>query len=324
MRNTTKIMRNWQIETADIQTVAVLLFPRFSNHCLANAVEPLRAANEKLMRIAYRWEIVTLDGEAVESSSGLPVLPACRLSDHPGGDFLFVMSSYDARRHASPRTSRALKSAAKRFPTLIGMDTGSWLMAEAELLDGLRATIHWDEFTAFSETFPDVRSVTDRVVAEPGRWSCGGAMTAFDLVLHLIRETHGEAVRLEVASVFLFQNTQPSQDLIFRRFGSDIVERAVTLMSSNLETPVPVGDIAGMLEISPRNLMRAFRNDLGAPPQTVYKRLRLMAARRYVEQSGYSIAEIALRCGYLNAAAMTRAFKDEFGIAPSRLRRRTF
>lgn len=313
-------MRNWQIETSETQTVAVLLFPRFSNHCLANAVEPLRAANEKLMRTAYRWDFVTLDGEAVASSSGLPVLPACRLSDHPGGDFLFVMSSYDARQLATHRTSRALRAARKRFPTMIGMDTGSWLMAQADLLDGRRATIHWDEFSAFSEAFPDVRAVTDRVVREPECWSCGGAMTAFDLVLDLIRETHGEALRLEVASLFLFQNAQSPQERIFRRFRSDIVERAVTLMSGNLETPIPVGQMAGMLDVSPRAMMRAFQRDLGAPPQTVYKRLRLMAARRYVEQSGYSIAEIALRCGYQNAAAMSRAFKEEFGVAPSRQR----
>ena len=91
-------MRNWTNPAVAPQEVAVLLFPRFSNLCLANAVEPLRAANEILMREAYRWRFVTLDGETVESSSGLPVLPHGPLRDHPGGDHLVVLSTTPPRR----------------------------------------------------------------------------------------------------------------------------------------------------------------------------------------------------------------------------------
>ena len=74
--------------------IAILLFDRFSNHCLANAVEPFRAANMLSRKELYRWQFVTWDGRDVVSSSGLPVTPGARLADHPGGDYLFLLPSY--------------------------------------------------------------------------------------------------------------------------------------------------------------------------------------------------------------------------------------
>ena len=218
-------MRNWQVDAGETQDVAVLLFPRFSNHCLANAVEPLRAANGFLMREAYRWQFVTLDGAAVQSSSGLPVLPNRRLRDHPGGAFLFVASSYDVRHYATQATSRALRAAANRFQTVVGMDTGAWLMAQAGLLEGAQATIHWDELTAFSETFAEVDAVARRYVIQGNRVTCGGAMTAFDLVLDLIGRTHGEALKLEVAALFLHQSAEAPKDHPYRHRARPLVER---------------------------------------------------------------------------------------------------
>ena len=314
-------MRNWIVRSLETQEIAVLLFPCFSNHCLANAIEPLRAANGLLMREAYRWRFVTIDGEAVTSSSGLPVMPHCRLQDHPGGAFMFVMSSYDVRDLATYALSRALNAATRRFGVIAGMDTGAWLMAEAGLLDGRSATIHWDELTAFSETYPAVDTMSERFVVDGDRITCGGAMTAFDLVLALIRYTHGAALALEVSAFFLHQSTQAPESRVFNHRVSSLVERSVMLMSSNLETPLPIGEIAARLRVTQRTLARVFQAELGAPPMTVYKRLRLASARRYAQQSSYSILEIALRCGYRSGAAMTRAFVEEYGQPPRAFRR---
>ena len=313
-------MRNWKTDSETTEDVAVLLFPRFSNHCLANAVEPLRAANEFLMRDAYRWRFVTLDGSAVESSSGLPVSPNSSLREHPGGAYLFVASSYDVRGYANARTSRALVSASRRFRNLVGMDTGAWLMAQAGLLEGKRATIHWDELTAFSETFGEVIATSDRYVLDGNRLTCGGAMTSFDLVLNLIGQTHGEALRLEVAGLFLHQTVDAPQDIARHRKSSPLVEHIVGLMSAHLESPLSIAELSSRASISQRGLTRAFQAELGAPPKTVYKQLRLAAARRYAQQSGYSISEIAVRCGYRSAASMTRAFAEQYGKPPTAFR----
>ncbi len=314
-------MRNWQIPKSEPQTVAVLLFPRFSNHCLANAVEPLRAANELMRNDVYSWQFATLDGRAIRSSSDLPIMADCALSAHPGGDFLFVLTSYDGKELASYENARALKAAAARFRMVVGMDTASWLMARAGLLDDRMATIHRDEITAFSEAFPSVDVVSERFVLQDDLATCGGAMTAFDLVLELIRRSHGEALRLEVAAFFMHQTPDVLPGPHLRPRGSELVERCVAIMSANLETPIAVGMLANNLGTDQRTLTRAFHAALGAPPKTVYKRLRLTSARRYAEQSDYPVAEIALRCGYRNASAMTRAFVEEFGAPPSSFRR---
>ena len=306
-------MRIWSQQSTDPQDVAVLLFPRFSNHCLANAVEPLRGANTLLSQPSYRWQFVTLDGAPVESSGGLPVLPNCRLRDHSGGKFLFVMSSYDAPQLADAATAAALRTAAARFECVVGLDTGTWLMAHAGMLNGRKATIHWDELMAFSESFPEVDAVAERYVIEEDRISCGGAMTAFDLVLELIARTHGEALRLEVSSFFLHQSRSAPNDLGLRHTPVGPVAAALDLMSEHIEEPLAIPAVAARLKMSQRTLARLFQAEVGASPMTVYKRLRLAAARRYAQHSRYSVAEIALRCGYRNASAMTRAYVEEFG-----------
>lgn len=314
-------MPDWTKDAKGIEDITILLFPRFSNHCLANAVEPLRAANELLNREAYRWRFVTLDGAAVTSSSGLPVLPEVALANHPGGDALFVVTSYDAPALASAKTRQALRAAAGRFRLLAGLDTGSWLLAHAGLLDAHRATIHPAELAAFSEAFDTVEAVPDRFVHDGNRITCGGAMTAFDLVLDMLRRGHGEALRLDVAAFFLEPSIRPAPPLLTHQAASPLLASALAAMFAEIEAPVAIPTLAKRLRVSDRTLARAFLAEFGAPPATVYRRLRLNVARDYARAGRMPVSEIAVRCGYKNAAAMTRAFTQEFGTPPTAIRK---
>ncbi len=311
-------MPDWTISQTQIRRVGLLLFPRFSMHCLANAVEPLRAANAVLGRKSYDWQFLTPDGQPVNSSSGLPVTPDAALG-HASGDLLALMPSYGARQLATPAMARALRAASGRFPTLVGMDMGTWLLAAADLLTGHHATIHWEEFEAFSEAFPEVRSVKKRLIMDGARWSCGGAMTAFDLVLRMIGQDHGEALRLEVAALFMQGEPDGCADLRPRP-RSQLVAAAIALMRDRLEDRLTITELAAVLGTSQRELEALFKRQLGASPRTVYRRIRLVAARRQIEQTRLSVAEIALRCGYADPSAMTRAFAAEFGETPRSLR----
>jgi transcriptional regulator GlxA family with amidase domain len=301
--------------------VGVLLFDSFSNHCLANAIEPLRAANTLSGKSLYRWTFLSVDGAGVVSSSGLPVQPALPLARHDGGDLLFVMPSYGFRSHANTSTLRALRSAGGRFRTLVGMDTGAWLLAAAGLLAGRRATIHWDEMTALAERFPDLDVRDERYVIDGNRITCGGVTTTFDLVLDLIEAHHGAMLRLEVAALFVPGETRFAGGRVHpptRRRGVDL---AVAAMRRNLETPLPLGEVAAVAGLSQRGLEAAFRGALGLTPQAVYRGLRLREARRLAEGTTMSVAEIAARCGYADASAMTRAFRQEFGLSPREFRK---
>ena len=306
----------WINQSDGTQEIAVLLFNRFSNYCLANTVEPMRAANDALGRTAYRWRLLSLDGGPVTSSSGMQLMPDGKLSDVPGGDALFIQPSYAYRTYGTPACLDALRAAARRFETLAGLDTGSWLLAEAGLLNGYSATIHFDEFDRFSERFPEVTARRERWIVDRDRMSAGGATTAFELMQHLIASTHGAAVSIEIAGLFMQGDDRDRANAMQTPPGDRRVQRALTLMRSHLEAPLTVAGLARAAGCRQRDLENRFRRAFGATPRTVYRQLRMAEALRLVREGDLSISEVALRCGYADPSAFTRAFRATYGHAP--------
>lgn len=316
-------MQIWSNVEADSKRIAFLLFDRFSNLCLANAVEPLRAANSEAGRRIFSWRFLTLDGGPAIASSGIPVAPDAALGREGPGDLLFVIAGYDYRRHATARTSGALSAASRRYAVLAGLDTGSWLLAKAGLLDGRAATIHWEALETFAEQFPHLDVRREHFIVDGDRITCGGGMTAFDLLLALIGEGYGEALRLDVAALFMHDATQGLAGFGTGSPKGRSVKRAIALMQENIEAPLAIPEIARRVGRTQRDLAVRFRRELGASPQVVYRHLRLTVARKLVDETEFSISEIALRCGYEDPSAMTRAFKATFGVSPLGLRRTT-
>ncbi len=312
-------MPDWIKQSTESWTVGVLLFERFSMHCLANTIEPLRAANGLLGRSAYRWEVLTLDGQPVTSSSGFTITPERRLSRAPGGDMLVLLPSYGARAYATPDCNRALRAAARRFSTLVGLDMGSWLLAEAGLLDGYDATIHFEEMEAFSETFPEVHAHRRRWVRDRNLWSAGGAMTAYELIVGWLAETHGTAMSLEIAAMFMHSDADAPRIEIPGQ-SDRYVAAALAEMEANIEEPLGIGQLARAAGCPQRELEKRFTHALGASPRAVYLRLRLGFARRLLGEGRVSIAEVALRSGYADSSAFARAFRREFGLSPRQFR----
>ncbi|WP_372573586.1 GlxA family transcriptional regulator [Ruegeria jejuensis] len=311
-------MQQWQKSSSRCQSFGVLLFDGFSNHCLANSIEPLRAANMLSGKTLYEWRFLSLDAGSVTSSSGLRVAPHARLSDE-GGDLLMVMPSYGFRNYLNWPIGAALRSAAGRFSTLVGLDTGSWLLAEAGLLTDLKATIHWEELTGFAERFPETEVLRERFVIDGNRITCSGAMAAFDLVMHLIGRDHGQALALEVAQLFMTRDSARSHA---SSGTSAPVNRALAAMQANLEQPLAIPDIAAQARLTQKALEVRMKAELGAGPARVYRRMRLNLARKMVSETDLPVSEIAVRAGYENASAMTRAFGGEFGQSPSEMRKK--
>lgn len=303
-----------------MQHIGVLLFDGFSNHCLANTVEPLRAANTLAGRRVYDWQFLSLGPGAVTSSSGLQVAPHGVLHE-ASGEMLMVMPSYGFQTHGGWPTQAGLRAAAGRFGTLAGLDTGSWLLALAGLLDGHRATIHWEELTRFAERFPEVDTCRERFVIDRDRITCSGAMAAFDLVTHLIGRDHGQALALEVAQMFMTRDSARSH-IGGAGSASRDVNAALALMQEHLEAPLPIPEIARRVGRSQKMLEARMGSDLGAGPARVYRRLRLNLARKLVAETDLTVSEIALRAGYENPSALTRAFRAEFNTTPRALRSR--
>lgn len=303
----------WRKSEGQTARVGVLLFDQFSNHCLANAVEPLRAANDLSGEPLFEWEFLSLDGAPVISSSGMEIATHGRLYQH-SGDMLFVIPSYGFRAHSDTLSWAGLRMAAQRYGALVGFDTGAWLMAGAGLLEGRRATIHWEELEAFGEAFPEVDAVRERFVMDGDRITCTGAMAAFDLVLALIADLKGEALRQDVSTLFMSEGREGVAPK------DRPVAQAVAMMQANLEEPLPIGELARRVGLSHKALEARMKAVLGATPRQVYRRQRMVFARKLVLETTLSVAEIAVRCGYQDATALTRAFGVEFETSPRALR----
>lgn len=313
-------MPKWTKPSQPPIRIAVLLFDQFSNLCLANCIEPMRAANTLNRSPLFEWVILTLGGTAAFSSSAMQVLPHAALGTMGTCDYLFVVSSYGHTRHDTGATRRALRQAAGKARIVVGMDTAPWLLASSGLLDGRRATVHWDLLDGFTERFLEVEAERARVVRDDRFMTCAGAMSALDLTLGLIAEHGGLAVRLDVETLFM-QGDPPVDGPHARSSVTDpLVRRGLALMRDNLEKPLTLTALSRALSCQLRTLDRRYRSRLGAPPGTVYRHLRLSSARKMLEGSTLSVGEIALRCGYESPAAMTRAMKRYYGATPSALR----
>ena len=256
----------------------------------------------------------------MHSSSGLPVYTT-KLREARAGDSLFVLPSYGFEETSNSDTRRALQAARGRYKKIVGMDMGAWAMAAAGLLDGRRATLHWDELDRFAEQFPQVDVEPARFILEDDLATCAGAATTLELILEMIGRAHGAMLRLDVASLLMHGERGDFKSRAFRPTGDQLVDGAVAVMRRHLEDPMTIAEIAEAVGQSQRQIEELFEQRLSKSPKSVYKSLRLNEAARLVKSSRFSIAEIAIRSGYADPSAMTRAFREQFGIAPSDMRK---
>lgn len=305
-----------------------LLLPEFSNLCLANAVEPLRAANHFAVSRLYNWSLLSPDGQAITTSSGLTVAADSALSEVKRLDILFAVAGYDYRRMVSRELNAELRRFARAGCLIAGLDTGSYLMAAAGLLNGFRATIHWQELESFAEEFLEVEVVPDRFVLDRNRITAGGATTTLDLMLQIISRDYGEAQALDVAGVLIYDQHQHAQDpqagLALRgtgRLPPKLVD-SIAVMQDNIEVPLPLATLALQVGLSQRELQRLFKRQLQTTPHRYYLHLRLSVARSLLLETRKGLGEVAARSGFSSAATLSHAYVRHFGQPPSAARRR--
>jgi transcriptional regulator GlxA family with amidase domain len=300
--------------------ISFLLLDQFSNNSLGNCLEPLRACNSFVNTAIFEWRFLTLDGKPVQSSSGLPVLPEAALSELNKCDYLLINSSYGFEQNDTAKTRIALQKAAKITDTVVGLDTGAWLMAAAGLLTGKSATIHWDVFDDFAERFPSVDAKRKRVIEDENRITCAGAISSFDLSLTIISRHLGQASKVDLEAFFMLHDTSFMAHSHQKDARDPLVNKALGLMHSFIENPLSRTALARQLSCQPKTLDRRCIDEFGAPAGQIYRHIRLSSAQQLVTSTSLSIFEIALRTGFQNPSAMTRAYKARFGLTPTQNR----
>ena len=308
-------------------SVGFLLIPGFALMSYAAAVEPLRAANHLSGKPLYRWWHAASGNGPVAASNGVAIIPDFRPRDEDGVDMLFVCAGGNPATFDDRATFAWLRRLARRGVVIGGISGGPYILAKAGLLDGRRATLHWEHAASFREAFPDVEVVPSLFEIDGNRITCSGGVSALDMMVALIARDHDHELAAAVGDWFLHTHIREGMgpqrmDLRFRLGISDEKLLAVLrTMEANLESPKPRDALARLAGVSLRQLERLFRHHLGRSIHRHYLSLRLDRARQLLRETSLPVLDVALATGFGSASQFSRAFARAFGEAPSRVRR---
>lgn len=304
-------------------TVGFLLVPTFSMMAFVSAVEPLRVANRLGERTLFAWEIVTPDGRPAQASNEMSLVAARAVADAPTYPLAIVCAGFEPLRHASPAIDRWLRRHDRAGVPLGAMDTGAFLLAGAHLLDGHRATVHWESLESFREQFPSVETEGGLFVIDGNRFTCAGGTAALDMMLHLIARWHGHRLATAVSEQFIHARIRHPEDAqrMAARDRQGIAHhglaRALELMEQRIEEPIAPAAIAEAAGMSLRHLERMFESQFQCSPREYYLHLRLQKARSLLQYTALPVVEVGLACGFASPAHFSRSYRRWARKSPS-------
>lgn len=293
-----------------------LLFEGFSNIALSCAMEPLRDVKLRAGRKRANWIVTTLDGERATSSSGLQIVPNSTFQADRPSKRLVLVAGYGVRNITNPDLRAKLRIAARQCEAVVAIDAAAWLLADAGLLDGHVATIHWQDLKEFAEAFPAVATTSDHFVKSGKYYTCGGASTVLELMFDMLSSLFGPATAFDASNMFVYSDkrapgaTKSAPNLSVR--GSPMLVKAVELIAEDIQFPMSTSEIAKHIGVSSRTLHRTFLSELHVTPGKFRSRFRLKQAEYLAASTDLSLEQIALRCGYASASSLCRAYKGVF------------
>ena len=307
---------------AGTQRYGFLLVPNFSLIALSSAVDPLRLSNMALGRTVFDYVTIGLAQEPVMSSDGISVLPSEELGRSSQFDAVFVVGPNPIPRRGDGEIVRWLRQLAARGIVLGGIDTGSYYLAKAGLLNGYRCTIHWEDRETLLEEFPQLHVSRRLFEVDRDRFTCSGGVSPLEMMTFILRQAPGSRELAQQVSDLLVahqRSQDETQSLPLRyRYANipSVVLDALELMENNVEEPLTPGEIADYLDISRRQLERLFQDHLQISPARKYLEIRLAKGRLSVLRTTRRIDEIALSCGFLTPAHFITKYRELYGKTP--------
>lgn len=306
-----------------------LLLDRFTMLPFAAAIDALRLANKMSGRTIYHWRLLGAGGDVAVCSNGARLaLDAGLGADMPiGRDGVVIVCGGDAiTTQATAPVLSWLRRQARGGATLGALCTGSHVLAKAGLLDGRRATIHWENQDAFAEIFPDVTLQRQVFVDDGNRLTAGGGTSSIDLMLHLIGQTQDADLVSQIADQMLHTAIRTGRDhqrlSVATRIGirHPRLAAVVTRIEANLETPLSPAQLAQDAGMSTRQLERLFMRYLNRSPKRFYIEARLTRARHLLLHTELAVIEIAVACGFSSSSHFSKCYRERYGVSPYRER----
>jgi transcriptional regulator GlxA family with amidase domain len=306
--------------------IGVLIFPDFQLLDAAGPISVFEIAS-RYARAPAPIKVVAEAAGPVRSSSGAEIL--ARKFGPPSAITTLIVAGGDGVEAAAQNkcTVRFVQAVAKRGIRIASVCSGTFLLAEAGLLTGRRATTHWQRTRQFLETYPDVKLEPDRIFVRDGSiWSSAGITAGIDLALAIAAEDYGDDVAQKTARQLVIYHRRSGGQSQFssllelkastRRFGP-----LLTWAREHLDAPLTVEHLAEQAGMSTRHFTRAFIAETGSTPSKAVERLRLEVARQQVQSSTEAIEHVAQSTGFRDPERMRRAFIRVFGQPPQSLRR---
>ena len=303
-----------------------LLLDKFTMLAFASAIEPLRIANRVIGEKAYSWALAGEGGEIATCSNGAAFKLDMGLEEIERDDILLVCGGIDVQKATTKAVLNWLRREARRGATIGGLCTGAYALAKAGLLDGKKATIHWENQDGFLEEFEDVTLTKSVFVMDTNRWSTAGGTSSLDLMLKVIAVDHGEDVANTVADQLIYSTPRTDQDTqrlsIPTRIGvrHPKLSQVIQMMEGNIEDPMSPADLAEEVGMSTRQLERLFRRYLNRSPKRYYMELRLQKARNLLMQTDMSVINVALACGFASPSHFSKCYRSHYNTTPYRER----
>jgi transcriptional regulator GlxA family with amidase domain len=220
-----------------------------------------------------------------------------------------------------------VKNALTHSRRVASICTGAYVLADAGLLDGRRATTHWAYARDLQQRFPQIRMEEDRIFIIDGSvWTSAGMTAGIDLALAMVEKDLGADIARVLAKKLVLPHRRAGGQSQFSAVlemdaKSDRIQSALAYARDNLRTALSVEQLADAAHLSPRQFSRAFRSETGQSPAKAVENLRVEAARLMMEQGRHSIDVVAQETGFADRERMRRAFLRAFGQPPQVIRR---
>lgn len=310
-------------------SVGFILAPQFTLLAFSAFVEALRLAADEGDRsrpIDCDWKVLSLDMAPIVASSGVEIEPTHVLTDPAEFDYLVVVGGLLKDLKFRPELSDYIRRAAEASVPIIGLCTGSFVLAELGLMGGKKSCISWYVAEDFASRFPALEySSTELFVDEGDRLTCAGGVSVVHLAAHII-ERHFDNVRAaKVLRIMIAQAKLPSHAAQpmpppIRNVLDARVRRAIELIERYISSPVTSEFLAQKIGVSGRQLERLFQTHLGTTPVAFAFQLKMRMAHDLLLTTNSSIGEVAQECGFAANSPFTRAFRQVYGKSPRQVR----
>lgn len=303
--------------------IAFVIFPNFQVMGFA-AITVFEVANFVIGDAAYDVALLSEHGGLVRTTAGFPV------QTEAFDDRVFDTVMIGPRMAIEPATPGLIAFVRRAMETsrrVAAPCTGAFVLAQAGVLDGRRATTHWMFARDLQTRFPNIKVEEDRIYIVDGPvWTSAGMTASIDLALALVERDHGIEIARSVARKLVVYHRRAGGQSQFSALlklepKSDRIQKTIDYANANLRKALSVEELADVAGLSPRQFSRAFHAETGQSPAKAVENLRVEAARLMMEQGRHSMDVIANETGFADRERMRRAFLRILGQPPQAVRR---